>query len=100
MLPERKTPWKNTRRPMLTVTERLNDIVARNPEDFEPYPQPKPTRQPIQPGRYGVVYAGQTTPYEKRVIHMKHGAYTADELREAAHLFNQIAETLEDAARI
>lgn len=34
----------------------------------------------------------------KAYIIAKEGAYSAEELREAAHLFNQIAEWLEDEA--
>lgn len=49
------------------------------------------TRKEIVPGSYGIV---QVT--SSREIKIQLGKYSADKLREAAHILNQIAEALED----
>jgi len=60
-------------------------------------PPPQQCRQPIQSGAYGRVCVGSVTHDGKRCVSIPAPGYgmTADELREAAHLFNQLAETLE-----
>jgi hypothetical protein len=69
----------------------INDRVV-----FEQPAKPAPTREPIKTGEYGRV----TFDFVKHgsawldVIN-PHLGMTADELREAAHMFNQIAEVLE-----
>ena len=111
-IPQRKTPWKDTRRPRMVVHEPINCPICDGGPNGHTLSCPvlgvnKPleltaTRQPIQPGEYGRVSV-ITYPEMPRAVFIDvsapHVAFSADELREAAHLFNQIAETLEDATR-
>ena len=59
------------------------------------------TRREIVPGRYGVVEIGEQAKGLAPIrISNRNGELrytTAEELREAAHVLNQIAEALEDA---
>lgn len=53
------------------------------------------TRREVVPGTYGIV---QVT--SNREIKIQLGKYSADKLREAAHILNQIAEALEDGTTL
>lgn len=52
------------------------------------------TRQEIVPGQYGIVSVTN-----KGKIIIQPAVYTHEQLREAAHTLNQIAEALEDGAK-
>lgn len=57
------------------------------------------TRREIVPGGYGIVSVGRTAASFKKVpVGIEYLFYGAAELREAAHLFTQIAEVLEEQA--
>lgn len=58
------------------------------------------TRREIVPGVYGRVNVGRKgdgAGFTKVPVSMEYLFYSAEELREAAHLFNQLAEALNDA---
>lgn len=54
------------------------------------------TRREIVPGTYGIV---QIDDLDGLAVHLNAGMPKADDLREAAHLFNQLAEVLEENAK-
>lgn len=62
-------------------------------EKFEPVSSPirTVTRREVVPGQYGIVYISSAN--EVWIAASKH---TVEELREAAHILNQIAEVLEE----
>lgn len=49
------------------------------------------TKRTVVPGEYGIVDVGSLGE-----INIVSGCYTAEALREAAHILNQIAEVMED----
>lgn len=68
----------------------------------EASPSPIRTRREIVPGDYGMVKVGWTDGKDIFISineGEKQKPLNAEELREAAHLFNQIAEVLEENAR-
>lgn len=96
----------------LTRTDHPNDIVSEWSEPVMGYyavtanylDVPPPTfktgpirtRREIVPGTYGIVQIWEDCAEGGLVVEIDPTRFTAEELREAAHLFNQLAEVLED----
>lgn len=58
------------------------------------------TRREIVPGRYGIVDVGALSASRAKVAtSVEYGFTGSDQLREAAHIFNQLAEVLEENAK-
>ncbi|RUW55584.1 hypothetical protein EOA32_00770 [Mesorhizobium sp. M1A.F.Ca.ET.072.01.1.1] len=81
----RNRPWMARRKPQPapTAAEQIAAAFERR-------------RQPVAPGSYGRINVVDNAPRSVFLdIDNPNIAFSADDLREAAHLFNQIAETLE-----
>lgn len=58
------------------------------------------TRREIVPGKYGIVEVGEVSVSRARIATtVEYGFTSVDQLREAANLFNQLAEVLEENAK-
>lgn len=92
----RKRPWLETRKPR-TATAALPPYIATLKFDNETRVVTNMQREPIQPGTYGRVEVLDSGWIDRAVADIinPHLGMTASELREAAHLFNQLAEALE-----
>ena len=49
----------------------------------------------LKGGKYGILRVGSGTDDGRRVVHIRMDFYNAEQLREAAHILNQVAEHLE-----
>lgn len=100
MIPERKTPWTERRKPRIAA---LPPFIATLKFDNETRVITNIQRQPVEAGQYGRVEvidnSGWIGSHLAGVdLINPHLGLTALELREAAHLFNQIAEQLDSEA--